>query len=139
MRSTPQGFKGYSNAENFWGLIGFGVLALLVAAWQGYLYQHATRGPIVHATVQDCTIDASGRANVALTTCTGTWTVADHAEHGHVENVDIEDMGSTLSAHLHGHTAYVPRHTTTRLVIFLISVAIAGACVFFAFRKFWPL
>jgi hypothetical protein len=128
--------KGYSNASNFWGLIGFAVLGLLMAAWEGYSYQHATRGPTVHATVQDCTIDANGRG---VTTCTGTWTVAGHAEHGHVVNVDVEDIGRRVSAHLHGHSAYVRAHTANMIVFFFIGVAIAGACVFFAFRKFWPL
>jgi hypothetical protein len=126
--------KGYSNASNFWGLIGFAVLGLLMAAWEGYSYQHATRGPIVHATVQDCTVGSKHTS-----TCTGTWTVADHAEHGHVVNVDVEDIGRRVSAHLHGHSAYVQAHTATMIVFFFIGVAIVGACVFVAFRKFWPL
>ena len=130
--------KGYSNASNFWGLMGFAVLALLLVAWEGYSYQRATRGPIVHATVQDCTFDAGVRGS-GVTNCTGAWTVAGHAERGAVVNVDMEDIGRRVSAHLHGHSAYVRAHTTTMIVLFFIGVAIAGACVFFAFRKFWPL
>ncbi len=103
------------------------VLPLVFIVPAVYLLVQGQLGTRVDATIKHCAVQSSGRGYAE--TCTANWTVDGHRIEGDIEGATSSDVGDTVSARLHGDTAY-----TASLDLPLLLLALGVPCLWLTYR-----
>jgi hypothetical protein len=118
--------------SQLWPYVGFALIGIGLAFWQGLVYHHKTTGTVVTARVVDCQPDP---VKGVVVTCRGTWVLDDHRVDGTIDGVDIPDMGRTVKARVHGGTAYAHRRLAAPAVFFFVGILMALGFLYAGWRN----
>lgn len=108
--------------RTYWPYLGFAAIGIGLALWQGAVLADKVSGTVVHARIDDCRPDP---VKGVVVRCTGSWPRGGARTHGVVDGVDIGDIGRTVTARLHGHTAYAHTRIVAPAVFLAVGVLIA--------------
>jgi hypothetical protein len=124
--------------RDYWAYLGFALIGIGLAFWQGAVYHDKTTGTVVLARVDDCQVNS---VKGIVVSCTGTWPVdhllppGRHLSHGGVDGVDIPDIGRTVEVRVHGGTAYAHTRLIAPAVFFFVGILMALAFLYAAWRN----